>query len=318
MSIIRKAATALAFVLLAAEAHAAGTAAGTNIQNTAQVSYTVGASTVTASSNSTTVTVAEILDVNVSIANATVTVSPSATGQQLIFTVTNTGNGSESFSLAALSAGVTGDNFDPTLASTPVLVEASGSFVAYSAPVTLAPDASVRVMIVNDIPSSVTDGQRGRSQLTATATTGSGTAGTAFAGAGTGGVDAVVGSTGAKGTLFGEYLVEALTVGAVKTQTIVDQFGGSRPVPGATINYQIVVTATGTGTATAAQFADPIPANTTFVPGSLHLNSTALSDAADADAGQFVSTPTAQVNVILGNLSQASGPQTITFAVKIN
>lgn len=318
MSIIRKAATALAFVLLAAEAHAAGTAAGTNIQNTAQVSYTVGASTVTASSNSTTVTVAEILDVNVSIANATVTVSPSATGQQLIFTVTNTGNGSESFSLAALSAGVTGDNFDPTLASTPVLVEVSGSFVAYSAPVTLAPDASVRVMVVNDIPSSVTDGQRGRSQLTATATTGSGTAGTAFVGAGTGGVDAVVGSTGAKGTLFGEYLVEALTVGAVKTQTIVDQFGGSRPVPGATINYQIVVTATGTGTATAAQFADPIPTNTTFVPGSLHLNSTALSDAADADAGQFVSTPTAQVNVTLGNLSQASGPQTITFAVKIN
>jgi uncharacterized repeat protein (TIGR01451 family) len=318
MSIIRKAATALAFVLLAAEAHAAGTAAGTNIQNTAQVSYTVGASTVTASSNSTTVTVAEILDVNVSIANATVTVSPSATGQQLIFTVTNTGNGSESFSLAALSAGVTGDNFDPTLASTPVLVEVSGSFVAYSAPVTLAPDAAVRVMVVNDIPSSVTDGQRGRSQLTATATTGSGTAGTAFAGAGTGGVDAVVGSTGAKGTLFGEYLVEALTVGAVKTQTIVDQFGGSRPVPGATINYQIVVTATGTGTATAAQFNDPIPANTTFVPGSLHLNSTALSDAADADAGQFVSTPTAQVNVNLGNLSQASGPQTITFAVKIN
>jgi uncharacterized repeat protein (TIGR01451 family) len=318
MSMIRNAGAMLALALLALEAHAAGTAAGTNIQNIAQVSYTVGASTVTATSNPTTVTVAEILDVNVTIANATVTVSPSATGQQLIFTVTNTGNGSEAFNLAALSAGVTGDNFDPTLASTPLLVETSGSFVAYSAPVTLAPDASVRVMVVNDIPSSVTDGQRGRSQLTATATTGSGTAGSAFSGAGTGGVDAVVGSSGAQGVKFGEYLVEALSVAAVKSQTIVDQFGGARPVPGARINYQIVVTATGTGTATAAQFTDPIPPNTTFVPGSLHLNSTALSDAADADAGQFIGTPSAQVRVTLGNLSQASGPQTVTFAVTIN
>jgi uncharacterized repeat protein (TIGR01451 family) len=316
MSMIRKAGAALAFMLLAAAAQGAGTAAGTSIQNTAQVSYTVGAATVTATSNPTTVTVLEILDVKVAIANATVTVAPNATNQQLIFTVTNTGNGSEAFNLAALSAGVTGDNFDPTLASTPILVETSGGFVAYSAPVTLAADASVRVMVVNDIPNSVTDGQRGRSQLTATATTGSGTAGTVITSAG--GVESVVGSSGAQGVKFGEYLVEALSVAAVKSQTIADQFGGTRPVPGATINYQIIVTASGTGTATAAQFTDPIPPNTTFVPGSLHLNSTALSDTADADAGQFISTPTPEVRVTLGNLSQASGPQTVTFAVKIN
>lgn len=315
MSMIRKAGAVLAFALLAAEAHAAKTPAGTNIQNTAQVSYTVGTATVTANSNPTTVTVAEILDVNVDIANGTVDVSPSATGQQLIFTVTNTGNGSEAFNLAALSAGVSGDNFDPTLAATPILVETSGGFVAYSTPVTLAADASVRVMVVNDIPSSVTDGQRGRSQLTATATTGSGTAGTVIS---SGGAESVVGATGAQGVKFGEYLVEALSVAAVKSYSIADQFGGTRPVPGATINYQIVITATGTGTATAAQFTDPIPPNTTFVPGSLHLNSAALSDTADADAGQFISTPTAEVRVTLGNLSQASGPQTVTFAVKIN
>ena len=34
--------------------------AGTNIQNTAQVSYTVGSSTVTTSSNTSSITVAEI------------------------------------------------------------------------------------------------------------------------------------------------------------------------------------------------------------------------------------------------------------------
>ena len=43
-------------------------------------------------------------------------------------------------------------------------------------------------------------------------------------------------------------------------------------MPGARINYSIVVSATGTGTATNAVFTDNIPANTTYVPGSLRLN----------------------------------------------
>ena len=74
---------------------------------------------------------------------------------------------------------------------------------------------------------------------------------------------------------------------AVKSQAVVDQFGGTRPLPGARINYTIVVSATGSGTAANSVFTDNIPANTTYVPGTLRLNSAALSDAADADAGDF-------------------------------
>lgn len=85
--------------------HAAGTPAGTNIQNTAHVSYTIGSSTVTTDSNTSSVTVAERLDAVLTIANPTVTVSPGATGEELVFTLTNTGNGSERFNLTALSAG---------------------------------------------------------------------------------------------------------------------------------------------------------------------------------------------------------------------
>ena len=73
----------------------------------------------------------------------------------------------------------------------------------------------------------------------------------------------------------------------MKSQTVVDQFGGSAPVPGARINYTVVVSATGTGIAATSVFSDNIPANTTYVPGTLRLNSAALSDAADADAGEF-------------------------------
>ena len=70
--------------------HAAGTPAGTNSQNTAQVSYTVGASTVTATSNTSSVTVAEIVDAVLTIANATVQVAPGSLAEELVFTLTNT------------------------------------------------------------------------------------------------------------------------------------------------------------------------------------------------------------------------------------
>ena len=51
------------FGLASNKAHAVGVAAGTGINNTAEVTYTVGAVTATATSNTVSVTVAEILDV---------------------------------------------------------------------------------------------------------------------------------------------------------------------------------------------------------------------------------------------------------------
>jgi uncharacterized repeat protein (TIGR01451 family) len=323
----RRLAAVAAVVSLGASftAHAVGTAAGTNIQNTAQVSYTVGGTPATVDSNTTSVTVLEILDVVVTIAAPTVTVSPSATAEELVFTVTNTGNGTETFNLSALSAGVTGDDFDPVLGAPSAIyfdTDNSGDFspgdVAYTPgsndPV-LAADASVRVLLINSIPASVVNGNRGRSELTAEAATGTDLPGTTIT---VGGIDHVAGTTGGDATLFGEYLVAEVQLTAVKSQSIVDQFGGSRPLPGARINYQIVVTPAGTGTAAAAAFSDLIPANTTYVAGSLELNNATLSDGADADAGEFVSTPAPQVRITLGDLTAASGAQTIEFAVTIN
>jgi uncharacterized repeat protein (TIGR01451 family) len=94
-------------------------------------------------------------------------------------------------------------------------------------------------------------------------------------------------------------------------------FNDSTPVPGATITYQIAISATGSGTAQGATFTDAVPSNTTYVAGSLQLNGNALSDAADTDAGRFVVAP-AGVAVTLGDLTSASGSQTIQFAVTID
>jgi uncharacterized repeat protein (TIGR01451 family) len=326
-SIRRLSVAGLAVVGAPLASHAAGTPAGTSIQNTAQVSYTLGSSSVTASSNSSSVTVAEILDAVLTIAAPTVQVSVGASNEELVFTLTNTGNGNETFNLTALSAGVVGDDFDPTLAIPSIYFDTdnSGDFsaadVAYSAgandPV-LAADASVRLIVVNNIPGTAVNGNRGRSQLTAAAATGTGDPGFSFGMVGDGGVEAVAGTTRGDAVLFGEYLAADILLTAVKSQSILDQFAGARPLPGARINYQVVITASGSGTAAAAGFSDLIPANTTYVAGSLELNGAALSDTADGDAGTFVSAPAPQVRVTLGDLSGASGPQTIEFAVTIN
>lgn len=308
-------------------AHAVGTPAGTPIQNTAQVSYSVSGSPASASSNQVTVLVAEVVDVVVTLQSPPVSVSPGAAGQALVFLVTNTGNGPETFRLTGDSA-LTGDDFDPVPAS-PVAIyfdtDGSATLTPADTPYApgtndpvLAPDASVTVLYVNDIPPTVTNGQRGRAQLEARALTGTGAPGTLFPGQGVGGVDALVGTTGGDASAFGEYVVGDIALAVVLSQLVIDQFGGSTPVPGATIEYTSVVTATGTGTAVASMFSNAIPPYTTYTPGSLTWNGAPLSDAADADAGEFVTAPTAGVRVALGDLTSASPPQTIVYRVTIN
>jgi uncharacterized repeat protein (TIGR01451 family) len=308
------------------EAHAVGVAAGTSIDNTAQVTYQVGSVNVTATSNTSSITVAEILDVVVTLQTPSVPVTAGATQRAMLFRVTNTGNGAETFQLQMTSV-LGGDDFDPAAAAPSIYFDsdASGDLSPGDAPYTagandpvLNADAFVSVLLVNDIPAGVADGNRGLSRLTAAARTGTGTPGTPFAGKGSGATDAVVGTTGGDGEATGQYLVAGIAMNAVQTAVVADQFGGARPIPGARIDYTFVVSASGTGAAGTSVFNNTIPANTTYVPGTLRFNSAALSDAADADAGDFSNTPNARVRVQLGNLTQASGSQTIQFAVTIN
>lgn len=313
--------------LLAAplDAHAVGTPAGTTIANTASVSFSLGGSTVTTSSNTASLTVAEVVDVVVTLQSPTIAAPAGASGQVLVFLVSNTGNGPEIFSLIADSA-LPNDDFDPLPATPFIWFDSDGSGDLSPADVPYAPgsndpllaaDASITVLVVNDIPGTTSNGQRGRSGLVAAAASGTGAPGTVFPGQGAGGADAVLGATGGDGEATGEYLVADIAIAAVKSQTVTDPFGGTSPVPGARIVYQVVVTATGSGTAAGVEFLDPVPQDTTFVPGSLALNGTPLTDADDADAGRFESSPPA-VRVSLGDLTGSAGPQTVSFAVTID
>jgi hypothetical protein len=248
-SIALIAATASAAALVS-PAHAAGTLAGTTISNTAHATYDQPNGTPdTIDSNTVTIKVDELLDVSVAWREPSdVVTSPGSTNQIVSFTVTNGGNGTEAFSLGTVQAG--GGDFDPTVTSIVLDTNGNGSYdpgvdttyVAGSNDPQLAPDASAVVFVLSTIPAGAADGNRGRIDLTATATTGSGTAGTTFAGAGDGGGDAVVGLTTAKGQDDGWYAVHKASLAFVKSASVADPFGGATKGPGSIITYTLTAT----------------------------------------------------------------------------
>jgi uncharacterized repeat protein (TIGR01451 family) len=256
---------------------------------------------------------------------APVTVSPGDVDQVLTFSVTNTGNGTDSYSLAGLST-LGGDDFDPVLVGIYLDSNTNGAYdpgvdqqyvLGVNDPV-LAADSTTTVFLLNDIPGGLLDGDTGNSELTATSNTGTGVPGTVFAGAGDCGLDAVVGTSGGSDSDIGTYLVSSVVVSVVKSAVVADPFGGTEPVPGAVITYTVVVTVTGTGTAEGVVVTDPIPAHTTYSPGTLTLNGGPLTDTADGDAGDVGDTTPGTVTVSLGDLVAGSPAQTVTFAVVID
>lgn len=317
---------ALASLALSGTAVAAGTPAGTVIQNTATVSFDLAGTPLTLDSNTTTITVVERLDVAVTLQSPQTLVAANDVNRALLFTVTNTGNGSEPF-LLAIDSALAGDDFNPVPAVPAIYFDTDGSGdfnvgdQAYNPGVNdpvLAADASIDVFLVNDIPGTVINGQIGQSQLMATSATGSGTPGTEFTGAGDGGVDAIVGASGGQDSDVGEYLVSDVQISVVKAQAVADPFGGTEAIPGATITYTITVEVTSTGTATATVLSDPIPTYTTYLANSMTLNAAGLSDAADADAGELDTGGAPTVVVRLGDLTLGDGIQTIVFQVTID
>jgi uncharacterized repeat protein (TIGR01451 family) len=313
-------------LVVTASAHAAGTPAGTVVQNTATVDFELAGTPEVRQSNTSTFLVAERIDVAVALLSPQQIVAPNDSNQALLFTVTNLGNGMETFSLTMDSL-LAGDDFDPAPSATPIYfdTDASGGFsigdqayISGNNEPALAPDESVDILILNDIPGTVLNGQRGLSQLTATSMTGTGSPGTELTGQGDGGSDAIIGTSGGEDQGTGEYLVSDVTVSVVKAQNIVDLAGGAEALPGATITYTITAEVTNGGTATASIINDPIPTYTTFVPGSITLNGAPITDATDIDAGEYDISGTPMVVVRLGDLTQGDGIQTVVFEVTVD
>lgn len=312
---------ALCGLLVSAPAAAGGVTAGTLIENTAVASYDDGAGARTISSNTVTVRVDELLDVTLtSLDPGPISTRPG--DAVLTYELTNQGNGPEAFRLLANPA-VAGNDFDVTINAIAVDSNGNGVYDAgideiLAAPQTtavLAPDAALTIFVLATVPDGVSDTQTSNAELTAEAVTGSGAPGTVFAGAGVDGGDAIVGTTGATATARGALIAGVASVGLVKSVILRDPFGGTGAVPGTIATFTIVASVTGSGTISDLVVTDAIPDGTTYAPGTLALDSVALSDAEDTDAGAASDATGIAVN--LGNIA-ADVSRTVTFDVVID
>lgn len=301
---------------------AAGTTAGTDITNTATATYTVGATPLTATSNATTTTVDELLNVTVTgqDAGGQVTTSSGMTNQVLTYQITNTGNGTDSYSHTATN--LVGNDFVATLIAVyqddgDGIFNLADTLLDGSNDPVLNADETITVFVVADIPAGLLDGDIANIDLTVDSNTATGAPGTVVAGGGDGGTDAVVGSGGGTDSAIESYVVSNVVVSLLKSASISDPFSGSDPVPGATITYSIDVTVTGAGTASSVVVSDPIPPNTTYIDDSMTLGGSPLTDVIDGvDDADFGLTAPNTVTVDLGDLT--AGTQTISFDVTIN
>jgi uncharacterized repeat protein (TIGR01451 family) len=313
------------FLLTAPRVWALGTPAGTAIANTATVGWSVGPGSSFTQSSTAQFVVDELVNVVVTLQSVSpVAVTSPDTNRQLSFLVSNTGNGSEAFTLL-LDPAQAGDQFDPTNARLYLDTNGSTTYEPGVDPLyqpgvndpVIAADGARMVFALCDIPSARANGDLGNASLRASSKTGTGV-GTIVAGAGTGGGDAVIGAGGGTSVSLGGFIVSSLAVSIVKSAVVADLGGGSTPAPGARITYTLQVNVAGSGNVANLVITDPVPPFTTYVPSSLLLNGAPLSDAADADAGDFGGTTANQVTVTLGSVAGGSLPKTISFAVTIN
>lgn len=326
----RMLAAALIFVVPVG-ALAALTPAGTVISNTVTLDYVPpGGIPEKATSNTASFVVEELINVILQWQDASpVSVNSPDIADALTFMLSNTGNGTETFTLTRNNSPSVPDQYDPLNSATAIYFESNGTpglqtgvggDTPYVGGVTLNAEQSVLVYVVSDTPAALPIGNTGQVALSAASdTVGAAGAvpGTALVGLGDGGVTAVVGLTQAQASANGIYIVSGLALSVVKT-VVVDGGGdaATTTAPGKTLIYTITVTLTGTGIASNLVITDPLPVELTYVPGSITVNAATRTDADDpgTDNAKF------SANAVTVNFGNTAAPAThiITFKAVVN
>ena len=318
-------------------AYAAGTTAGNTISNTATVNYTVGGVAQPPVSNTPTVFTVDrkvVFRVDETAPIATTTVAPGQNAAVTTFTISNTSNATMDFGLAltqqvgGAGAHANTDNFDVTA---PLMyadtdgngVYTPGTDVAITFLDEVLADTSRLVFVVANIPAGRLSGDVAAVTLTGQARDG-GAAGTQgnvaanTAGANTAGVDTVLADTAydalnAASDGFGvakdDYTVSAANLTAVKTVRVIsDGFNtaaNAKLIPGAVVEYCIIVSNSGAATATPTSITDPVPATLSINAASLRVNGTATGGVCNANgvagggvSGQNVTSAPTVLNAV--------------------
>lgn len=358
-----RAATALLLFASASQAFAQATTAGTDISNQATVSYTVGTTAQTPiTSAPVTFKVDRKIDVVVTKVNDA-SVAPGATGEVLEYTVQNKTNDTIDILLSTGDAG-------GTFAATGVQVWVDGASAGWDGDEVrqaylnnLAPDETTTVFILADIPSIATDTQTDLFWLIAEArdATGASSAspGAVFAESGTaddpnavdnvladadGPASAETAGGDGKHSALATFTVSSASIVVAKSyQVIFENYdtgtstgtnysdaGDLKPIPGALVQFCIMVTNTGASDATAVSVTDELGAAGNnistygdYLPGSIRVAADCsdysaaaarTDDDADADGASFDSAGN-KVDVSLGTVPATTGTGAAMFRV---
>ena len=335
------------------QALAIGTAAGTDVDNTATITFSVGGiPQPPQDSNTETFVVDNRIDVDVTVTATNVPVTPGQVGGPvgsqlpnppavLAFTVTNEGNSVQDFELSTVEA-VAGDDFDPT--TTFIFVESGANPGYQPAEDTatfideLSADAglnSITVYVIASVPTGLANGNTSDIALVATAREG-GSAGGAVGAAITEATGANVAGTvenvfadgaGTDDAAFnanesdrGTYVIATSAVTVTKSSAVIDDGIAGNPaanlkaIPGATVRYTIAIANTGGSLAvTSIGATDDLDTDVTIVNGD---NSSVTFDAGCGGAtSSSFTAPTLTFNV--GSIA-AGATCNVSYDVIIN
>lgn len=273
-------------------AYAVGTPAGTTVQNQATVSYEVAnVAQSDVVSNVAQFIVDSMIDFSVTRLNAAaaITARPNELNVVATFTVANTGNSTQSYTLTAsdpTNLTVFGNAESAALEGALNLVTAwdangDGDYDAgedATGTGDVAADGTVRVFVLADIPASAVNGQFASIRLTARAAL-QGSSGATLAAEDNGADNAM----GAPQIVWGDagednsesednqYAVVSATLSVVKSATVIDDplNGTTNPkaIPGATVEYAIAIANSGAALAEDVGLSDAIAAATQIATG---------------------------------------------------
>ncbi|CAB1220242.1 NEW3 domain-containing protein [Acinetobacter bouvetii] len=304
----------------ASAANAAAPAKGTNISNVASASYTdnTGESK-KVNSNIVTTTVLQVASFTL-VSDQTKTAN--ANGQvSLSHTLTNTGNGSDTFNVAVVNDDTrdsTTDGYD--FSGLKVYLDANKDGIPDSqtpvTSVTLATGESVNLIVqATTASSNLNAGDLGKLTVSATSTYGSSGSSSTTAGSGINKVTATDKGDAVRWNVDTVKITNGAVISLLKSASVsnVDatlSIGTAREV-----EYSLAYQNTGNTTATNVTITDVIPAGLVYVPGSATVNGTVLNDGTgDTDGYNFTSgTVTFVIPTVVANSGGV-----LKFKVEVN
>ena len=275
-------------------AQAAAPTAGSNISNIATASYTDGnGASKTVTSNEVKTIVLQVSSFTL-VADRNATINPNGTAT-LSHTLTNTGNGTDTFTLNVSQLG--GDDFD--LNNVHIYLDSNQDGLPDNnteiTSVTLTANQSVGIIVVSTVPVTQTDGQKAQYTLNATA-----------------GFD----------TSVTRFNTDTVTVSAGASMQIQKSASVASVAPNGDITYTLTYKNTGNGAAAFVTIQDTLPNTVTYTAGSglWSGSSTALTDATGGDPAGIDYRYDSTSKTVLVSLTNvpANSTGTVKFTVKAN